>query len=168
MKSASKWVEHLTSLQKRGGWALFRLLPHLTMKEHPRHVYSDSKPLKPKIGHKITYNGITSGFEAESWRHTTLWMPRWDAGEHSVTYGAHRISYVILRKDPLHWFRWSITRCFLPEICIVLEAVLLKLHATFASGWVLIWVNFDPIQEIGPKVGGGRSFVSRPFFARLQ
>ena len=24
-------------------------------------------------------------------------------------------------------------------------------------------VNFDPIQEIGPKVGGGHSFVSGPF-----
>ena len=51
---------------------------------------------------------------------------------------------------------------------IVLEAVLLKLHAKLAPGWALIRVNFDPIQEIGPKVGGGRSFVSGPFFARLR
>ena len=36
----------------------------------------------------------------------------------------------------------------------MLEAVLLKLHAKLAPGWVLIRVNFDPIQEIGPKVGG--------------
>ena len=43
----------------------------------------------------------------------------------------------------------------------------LKLHAKFAPGWALIWVNFDPIQEIGPKVGGGHSFVSGPFFTRL-
>ena len=34
----------------------------------------------------------------------------------------------------------------------------LKLHAKFTPGWVLIQVNFDPIQEIGPKVGGGHSF----------
>ena len=27
-------------------------------------------------------------------------------------------------------------------------------------------VNFDAIQEIGPKVGAGRSFVSGPSFAR--
>ena len=45
--------------------------------------------------------------------------------------------------------------------------MLLKLHAKLAPGWVLIRVNFDPIQEIGPKVRGGRSFVSGPFFARL-
>ena len=50
----------------------------------------------------------------------------------------------------------------------MLEAVLLKLHAKLALGWLLIQLNFDPIQEIGPKVGGGHSFVSRPFFVRLR
>ena len=45
--------------------------------------------------------------------------------------------------------------------------MLLKLHTKLAPGWALIQVNFDPMQEIGPKVGGGRSFVSGPFFARL-
>ena len=54
--------------------------------------------------------------------------------------------------------------CFLPEICIALEAVFLKLHAKLTPGWALIRVNFDLIQEIGPKVGGGRSFVSGTFF----
>ena len=51
---------------QRGGWVLFRLSPHLTMKERPRHVYSDLKHSKQIIGHKITYNVITSGFEVES------------------------------------------------------------------------------------------------------
>ena len=46
----------------------------------------------------------------------------------------------------------------------MLEAVLLKLHAKLTPGWALIQVNFDPIQEIGPKVG--RSFVSGPFLFR--
>ena len=32
-------------------------------------------------------------------------------------------------------------------------------HAKFALGWALIQVNFDPIQEIGSKVGGGCSFM---------
>ena len=50
----------------------------------------------------------------------------------------------------------------------MLEAVLLKLHAKLAPGWALIQVNFNPIQEIGPKVGGGRSCVCGPFFARLR
>ena len=57
---------------------------------------------------------------------------------------------------------------YLTEIGIALEAVLLQLHAKLAPRWALIRVNFDPIQEIGPKVGGGRSFVSGPFFARLR
>ena len=48
------------------------------------------------------------------------------------------------------------------------EAVLLKLHAKLAPGYALIQVNFDSIQEIGPKVGGGCSFMSGPFFARLR
>ena len=38
---------------QRGGWALFRLFPHLTTKEHPRHVYNDSKPLKQIIGRNL-------------------------------------------------------------------------------------------------------------------
>ena len=50
----------------------------------------------------------------------------------------------------------------------MLEAVLLELHAKLAPGWVLIRVKFDPIQEIGPKVRGGRSFVSGRLFARLR
>ena len=45
------------------------------------------------------------------------------------------------------------------DMHIALEAVLLKLHAKLAPGWVLIWVNIDPVQEIGSKVGGGRSFT---------
>ena len=46
---------------------------------------------------------------------------------------------------------------------IALEAMLLKLHTKLTPGWALIRVNFDPNQKIGPKVGGGRSFVSDPF-----
>ena len=57
----------------------------------------------------------------------------------------------IYAKLPCSNLLWS----FLPQICTALEAVLLKLHA---PGWGLIWVNFDPIQEVGPKehvgVGG--------------
>ena len=93
-------------------------------------------------------------------------------GEHSVARGAHRISYVLLRKDlcinfgeVLHdvsYLRYS------SEIRIALEAVLLKLHAKLAPWWALIRVNFDPIQEIESKVGGGRSFVSGPFFKKLR
>ena len=40
----------------------------------------------------------------------------------------------------------------------MLEAVLLKLHANLTPGWAFIGVNIDPMQEIGPKVGSGRSF----------
>ena len=102
---------------QRGGWAFFQLFPHLTTKECPRQVYNDSKPSKQIIAHKIMYNRITSVFEVESWQHTTLRKARCD-GEHSVARGAHRITYVLLCKDALYWFWWSITRCFIPEIFI--------------------------------------------------
>ena len=36
-------------------WAFFWLFPHLTTKERPHHVYSDLKPSKQIIGHKIAY-----------------------------------------------------------------------------------------------------------------
>ena len=48
----------------------------------------------------------------------------------------------------------------------MLEAVLLKLHAKLAPGWALIRVNFDPIQEIGPKVGGGRVGPFSPDYSK--
>ena len=41
------------------------------------------------------------------------------------------------------------------------EAVLLKLYAKLAPGWVIIRVNFDPIQEIEPKVVGYMGALSR-------
>ena len=44
------------------------------------------------------------------------------------------------------------------------EVVLLK-H--LAPGWALIQVNLDPIQEVGPKVGGWRCFLSWCSIARL-
>ena len=44
---------------------------------------------------------------------------------------------------------------FLTSDSIMLEAVLLK-----TPGWALISVNFGPMQEIGPQVGGKHSFMS--------
>ena len=43
----------------------------------------------------------------------------------------------------------EVLRSFLPQICIALEDVLLKLHMKLAPGWELIRGNFDPIQELG-------------------
>ena len=62
---SQKRVHGRSALQvyQRGGWALFQLFPSLTTKESPRHIYNDLKPSKQIIGHKITYNVITSGFE---------------------------------------------------------------------------------------------------------
>ena len=48
---------------------------------------------------------------------------------------------------------------FLSSERIALVAVLLKLHVKLAPGWALIQVNFDPIQEIGPKNRGWALFL---------
>ena len=74
---------------QRGGWALFWLFLHLTTKQRPRHVYSDSKPSKQIIAHKITY------------KESPLWMA-WCDGEHSVACGANHIIYFLLHKDALY------------------------------------------------------------------
>ena len=90
------------------------------------------------------------------WWHTTLWIVPYHH-KHGVARGAHCIGYVVYAKMPCSNLRWSITWSFLPQICIAiaLVVVLLKLHMKLAPGWALIQVNFDPIQEIGPKVEGG-------------
>ena len=66
--SLAKEAHERSTLQvrQRGGWALFRVLPHLTTKERPSHVYSDWMPSKQTIGQTITVSGATSGFEVES------------------------------------------------------------------------------------------------------
>ena len=51
---------------------------------------------------------------------------------------------------------------------MALETVLLKLHTKLAPGWELIRENFDPIQEIVPKVGGGCSSFTRLWYKYLH
>ena len=98
------------------------------MKECPCHVDSDSMPSKEIIGKIIMYNGTTSGLEVESSRHTTPWMPQPCHHDHGVAHSVHCISYTKMSWSNL-W--WSITQSFLPQICIVLEAMLRPLKFKF-------------------------------------
>ena len=95
------------------------------------------------------YNGTTTDFEVKSWWHTTLWM--------ALCHREYGVACVCFyAKKPCSNLRWSITRSFLLSTwgC--------------APWWALIWVNSAPIQDIGPKVEGGRSFVSGRSSMRLQ
>ena len=56
-------------VHQRGGWVLFQVLPHLIMKDHPCHVYSESMPWKQIVGKTITYNGAINSFEVKSRAH---------------------------------------------------------------------------------------------------
>ena len=143
------WAEHLTSC-RRGGQALFWVFLHLTTKEHPCHVYSAPMPWMPWkqiTGQIIPYNGTITGFEE------------------GIAQGAHHISNVCLRKDALYsnlW--WSIIQSLYYSTWGCASQTPHKL----AHGWALIQVNFDPIPEVGPKVGGGHTYARGRFIVRLQ
>ena len=57
-KSVHGWST-LHKSAKKGGVGALVSVSHLTTKEHPCHVYSDSMPSKQIIGQTITYNGTT-------------------------------------------------------------------------------------------------------------
>ena len=98
-----------------GGYALFGVFWHLTTKERPCHVFRDLMPLKQIIGQMIMYNGITTDFEVKSGQHPTLWTAPCHM---SMVYTARSVHCItIYAKTP-----WG------NKICIVCEAVLLKLH----------------------------------------
>ena len=78
-------------------------------------------------------------------------------------------------KQPINRFQSSKTRIFLHlkyaqhlMLCSSNSMSALYWSCEACWGWVLIWVNFDPIQEIEPKVGGGLSFKSGHSFVRLR
>ena len=135
---------------KEGGGAGHSFAFIITTKERPCHVYSDSMPSKQIIGQTIMYNGNTSCFEVESWWRTTLWTAPchrehgWCSSQCAPSTALAMSIYANF-KMPCSNFQWSITQCFLPQICIAFEAVLFKLHVKLAPGWALIWVKFDPV-----------------------
>ena len=85
---------------QRGGWALFRVLAHLTAKVRPCHFYSISMPSKQIIGQTncTTEPPAASKSSPDGAQHSER---HHDNHEHGVAHGAHRISYVHLCKDAL-------------------------------------------------------------------
>ena len=140
-KRASAHGWSTVQVRQRGGWALFRMLPHLTMKEHlaMSYVYSDSMPSKQIIGQTIVYNGATSGFEVKAWQHTTLC--------HRELRVCTALVMSVYAKVPCNSFQWTFLAMYAsqtPQVHCITQAKL-------TPGWMLIRVNFDPIQEIGLK-----------------
>ena len=101
------------------------------------------------IGQTIAYSEATSGFEVKAWWHNTL------AEQQYVTVSS---------RYTLHYLCLSSQKCLVitfntkfltsnmhgtygcasqtPRVCYIS-------HAKIVPGWMLIWVNFDPIQKIG-------------------
>ena len=100
------WREELTSPSKRGVGPLLNVA-HLTMKEHPCYINSNSMLSKQIIWQTKRTTEPPAASSQGLMAHHTL---------SSTTY------------------------------------------VTMSSGWVLIRVNIDPIQEFGPKVGGRHPF----------
>ena len=90
------------------------------MIEHPCHVYSDSISLKQKTGHIIPHNRAAHSFKIKSWWHTTLWT--------APCHLKCTVATSVYAKQPCNNLQWSITQSFSPQICIALDALLLKLH----------------------------------------
>ena len=60
------------------------------------------------------------------------WSHKQHPGVEESAVGTHHISYVDLRKDVVTF--GEVLRSFLPQICIRLETMLLKLHAKLVPG----------------------------------
>ena len=135
LKSAHEW----STLQvcQRGWWVLFRVFPHLTLKERSCHIYSDLMPLKQIIGQVITQNGAASSFEVctqhSEPHHVTMAMQ-------CSPMCVATLSTCTMQNCLIINLRWS-TRC-------------LRCAHSLRPYFYL-----DPMQEIGPKVGSGHSFV---------
>ena len=116
-------------------------------------------PSKQIFGQVITYTTeppVASKSSPDSTQHS-----EWHH-EHGVAHGVCHIIFIRLHKDRclvVTFGELLHKLSFLPQMCIALGVVFLKLHANLAPGWALIPAKFDAIQKIGPKVEGGRSFM---------
>ena len=109
---------------------------------------------KQIIRQTITYNEATRNFQSQDlmvqqhseWHHITISMV------YLMVHAA--LDTPIYAKLLCNNFQW----CFLPQICIAAcscasqSPQVHSIRVKLAPGWALIRVNFDPIQEIGPKL----------------
>ena len=104
-----------------------------------------------------TNSGAASAFEIKSWRHTTLWTA---PCKHERTV-CTTLAASFYTKQPCNNIQWrkflTSDMCSAWRFASQTPQVHSVSHVKLAPGWALIWVNFDPIQEIGWKVGGGCS-----------
>ena len=119
-----------------------------TMKERPCHVCIDLMPLKQELDKQYHTTKLTEASKSCPDVQTTLWRApsqspwAWCSSNVSASM-KHNMKFVT---SDMHsaWGCASQT----PQVC----------NESLAPGWALIWVNFDPVQKIEPKVGGGHSF----------
>ena len=130
-----------------------------------------SRPPMSCLQHLMLSKQIVITYRSHQWLwiqvrwHATLWMTPCE----QVTVRAALATLAHLHNSSAFctissMLRWSITRSFLPQICIELDTsqtphICCINHAKLAPGWALIRANFGPIQEIGPKVGGVGTFL---------
>ena len=117
---------------QRGGWVLFQVFPHLTMKERPCHVYSDS--LNALEENNWTKNNI-------QWNYQWLWS--WVLMAYNTLNGAVSL-----------WTWFSLRFLSLPQICTALKAVLLRVHS-----WSSVGAHLSKIWSYTGKWAKNRGWV---------
>ena len=136
---------------------------------------SDSVPSKRTIVWTIVYNGSHQWLQSQVLMANNTLNSSICHCEHGCgKWSAVALATSVYAKQPCNNLQRSIAQCFLPQRCIGLEAGLVKAqqvrfisHVRLTPGWMLIWVSFDPIQKIGPKVGDMCSFKGWRSFVRL-
>ena len=130
LKSAHEWSTLYTSLSIRG----VGVLSSIPAFNHERVPMSHLQSSKQIIGQAITHNGATSSFEVctqhSKPHHVTMTMQ-------CSPMCVATLSTCTTQNCLIINLRWSTRWSFLPQMCTSLEA----------------------IQEIGPKVRSGHSFV---------
>ena len=107
------------------------------------------------------YNAATSGFEFESWRHTTLWIAPCHR-EHGIAHGVGTaLAMSVYTKIPHNNLRWSNTWIFFTS---EMHSAWSCAHSRMETHSSKLW----PYTGNLAKVGDGHSFVSGCFFMRLQ
>ena len=136
------------SAKSRGGWCSFKCTFN-----YESAFMSCLQRLNALEANNWTNNNIQrshSRFNVKSWWHATLWMAlcHCEHGPRQLSVRTTLAMSVYAKMPAVKYY----------AICITLVAVLLKLYVKLTPR-----INFYPIQEIGPKVGGGCSFMMGAF-----
>ena len=143
------------SIKKRGG--TLSSVSVFNHKRAPMSHYSHSMPSKQISRQATMHNEATSSFEVKVWWHNNI-LNSTMSHDHSVACSVCHTGYVRVCKAALQQPSAMYNTKFLSSDMQTPHIRYIR-HTKLSLGWMLTWVNYEPIQEIGKKVGGGCSFT---------